>query len=153
MSRRRLSQNPSVKSRSTIKPVESAMVKSSKIILFLKVPKDRRRQLAFKSRIELGLFANFVKKCSFKWLLWLKTGSHLREKGQIFFKNLRLVSVDKFPQKFKASPGSSYFLPCPGELQIFSKFKASPGRSKKSPKFKASPDGSQIFSNLKARNI
>ena len=93
MSRRRLSQNPSVKSRSTIEPVESAMVKSSKIILFLKNPKDRRRQLAFKSRIELGLFANFVKKCSFKWLLWLKTGSHLREKGQIFFKNLRPVLV------------------------------------------------------------
>ena len=52
---------------------------------FLKVPKDKRRQVAFKARIELDFFANFVKKCSFNDFYDLKLVAPAK-KGNFFSK-------------------------------------------------------------------
>ena len=97
MSKRRLFPKPVCQITVNNEPVESAMVKGIPASSFFESSKsDRWRRLAFKSRIELDFFVNFVKKRSFKWLLWLKTGYHLLKKGKFSSKKLRVVSVIHF---------------------------------------------------------
>ena len=67
MSKRRLFPKPVCQITVNNEPVESAMVKGIPASSFFESSKsDRWRRLAFKSRIELDFFDNFVKKRSFK---------------------------------------------------------------------------------------